>query len=85
LTKSFNFQFRLFRIQNIEQHMDRQPYNWSKIEQFLRNKPVELVVDEFNDNDILKRVCKHILKEREQIEAKEMIKMIKILSDYNNV
>jgi len=37
------------------------------------------------DDQILDRIVKHILKEREEVECVEMINMLKILSDYKNV
>lgn len=54
------------------------------MDEFFRRKEINLVVD-IADEQILDRVIKHILKDRDQVEYQEFINMVKILSGYKNI
>jgi len=83
--KSFNMQLRLYRVTNLDLFDNtRKPYDKTKIDDFFKRKEINLVeVD--GDKEILERVVKHILKDRNQVEYSEFINMVKILSEYKNI
>jgi len=69
LTKSFNFQLRLYRVTNLDLFDSaRKPYDKAKMVEFFNRKEFNLSIKNVEDEPILERVIKHILKGRDMVD-----------------